>query len=265
MRKTARRKPAGDGVDRLWNRYFAARSVATRNNLVMHYASLVDAHAGRISRRLPNQVTEDEVRSAAFEGLIQAVEGFDPSHNTRFETFCQQRISGAVLDWLRSLDSQSRTIRTFEKQRSRVADILNSEIGGPPTPEEIAERMNLAPQRYERLSRISHMGRAVPFSTLDSDGNGRGDGINRPWEIGDMKAENPAATISREMLVSYITKGLTREERMVVVLYYYEELTMAEIGAVLDLSESRVSQIHKDILGRLRQRFGLDLAEELVG
>ncbi len=95
-----------------------------------------------------------------------------------------------------------------------------------------------------------------------NDRTARGSG--RSWDVGDPKQEDPTSPVTREMLTDYITRGLSREERLVLVLYYYEDLTMAEIGLVLNLSESRVSQIHKEILGRLRQRFGTTLTEELV-
>ena len=89
-------------------------------------------------------------------------------------------------------------------------------------------------------------------------------GPSRVWDVGDDRRNDPALQVTRDLLADHLTKGLAREERLVLILYYYEELTMAEIGAVLNLSESRVSQIHKDILQRLRQRFGSNLCEELV-
>ncbi|MCB9849638.1 MAG: sigma-70 family RNA polymerase sigma factor [Phycisphaerales bacterium] len=251
-------------IDSVWKRYLKTKKVEDRNTLVVHYADLVHSHAARLSRRLPAQISYDEICSAAFDGLIEAVEAYDPKHKAKFETFCQQRISGAVMDWLRSLDPQSRTVRTFEKHRMIAKEMLDTEIGRPPTAEEIARRMNISVRRYEDLCRLSQLGKEVHFSSMEPEDNGQGHGTNRGWDVRDTNAEDPSSCITREMLTEHVAKGLAREERLILVLYYHEGLTMAEIGAVLNLSESRVSQIHKDILQRLRQRFGSALAEELA-
>lgn len=247
-----------------WERYLRDRRVEDRNDLVVHYSPLVHTHAARLSRKLPAQVSYDEICSAAFDGLIEAVEAFDPQRKAKFETFCQQRISGAVMDWLRSLDPQSRTVRTFEKRRLYVKEMLDAENGRPPTHAEIARRMGVTQARYESLCRLSQLGKEVHFSAMEPPTERNGRSSARTWDIGDDCEGDPTTTVSREMLADHITQGLAREERLVLLLYYFEQLTMAEIGTVLNLSESRVSQIHKDILGRLRQRFSKEFAEELV-
>lgn len=251
-------------VDKLWSRYLRKHEVATRNELVVYYSHLVHTHAARLSRKLPAQISYDEICSAAFDGLIEAVEAYDPAHKAKFETFCQQRISGAVMDWLRGLDPQSRTVRTFEKKRVHAREMLDAENGRPPDHQEIAKRMGVTLARYDQLCRLSQLGKEVHFSAMEPQADRNGRGPTRSWDVGDRRCEDPSTPMSREMLTEYITRGLSREERLVLVLYYYEELTMSEIGAVLKLSESRVSQIHKDILQRLRQRFGRALCEELV-
>ena len=250
-------------LTKTWSDYLKTRELDVRNRLVMCYSHIIDTHSRRIARRLPAHVTSDEIRSAAFEGLIQAVESYNPSRPAKFETYCQQRILGAVMDWLRSLDHQSRTIRTFEKKRNRIKTILDTEIGRPPTHKEIAARMELPIQRYERLSKLSLAGSQVHFSSMESSRTGCHESATRNLEIKDNRIQDPALGISRDMLTDHITRGFTPEERTILVLYYYEDLTMAEIGSTLDLSESRVSQIHKSMLTRLRERFGKNLAEEL--
>jgi len=251
-------------IEKLWQRYLKNRKVELRNELVVRYAHLVHTHAARLSRKLPAQISYDEICSAAFDGLIEAVEAYDPEKKAKFETFCQQRIRGAVMDWLRSLDPQSRTVRTFEKRRLHVREMLDAESGREPTDAEVAARMGVTVARYDQLCRLSQLGKEVHFSAMEPSHDESTRGPSRVWEIGDDRRTDPALRVSREMLADHITRGLTREERLVLVLYYYEELTMAEIGLVLNLSESRVSQIHKDILQRLRQRFGASLCEELV-
>ena len=252
-------------VEALWKKYLKSRDDRYRNALVEKYAALVHIQAARLSRKLPAQISYDEICSAGYDGLIEAVEGYNPLRKAKFETFCQQRIIGAVMDWLRSLDPQSRTVRTFEKRRMNVRELLDAELGRPPMHDEVAMRMGISQDRYDQLARISQLGREVHFSAMDPrDNSSRGRSSERAWDVGDPDQSDPSARLTRTMLTEFVTRGLSREERLVLILYYYEDLTMAEIGLVLDLSESRVSQIHKDVVTRLRNRFKGKLEEELV-
>ena len=251
-------------ITKLWKGYLKNRDLETRNLIIVHYSSLVHTHAARLSRKLPAQVSYDEICSAAFDGLIEAVEAYDPIHKAKFETFCQQRISGAVMDWLRSLDPQSRTVRTFEKRRVMATESLGTDGDFTVSRTEIAKRLEMTLERYDHLSRLSQLGKEVHFSAMEPPPDGRSQGSTFVWDIRDTKSEDPGVQIAHQLLSEHITKGLAREERLVLLLYYFEQMTMAEIGSVLDLSESRVSQIHKDILQRLRQRFDRELSEELA-
>ena len=251
-------------IEKMWKSYLSNRAVAMRNRIVVHYTPLVQTHAARLARKLPSQVSYDEICSAAFDGLIEAVEAYDPERKAKFETFCQQRISGAVMDWLRSLDPQSRTVRTFEKRRMMVKESMGSDLELSPSQGEVARRLEMSLDRYDYLSRLSQLGKEVHFSAMEPGGERRQPGNAHTWDIRDDKTEDPAVKVTRQLLADHLTKGLAREERLVLILYYFEEMTMAEIGSVLDLSESRVSQIHKEILQRLRARFRGTLCEELV-
>ncbi len=251
-------------IEQMWKKYLTQRVVSMRNDIVMYYSHLVHTHAARLSRKLPAQVSYDEICSAAFDGLIEAVEAYDPGRKAKFETFCQQRIAGAVMDWLRSLDPQSRTVRTFEKRRMMVKEALGTDMEFAPTRADMARRLNMNVDRYEYLSRLSQLGKEVHFSAMEPSDEHRIQGSTHSWDIRDAHCEDPGVKVSREILAGHLTKGLAREERLVIMLYYFEGMTMAEIGAVLNLSESRVSQIHKEILQRLRHRFGGSLCEELV-
>lgn len=274
--KRASAKPAADvllkplpekpkvPIEKLWKKYLSTRSIELRNEIIVHYSHLVHAHAARLSRKLPAQVSYDEICSAAFDGLIEAVEAYDPERKAKFETFCQQRISGAVMDWLRSLDPQSRTVRTFEKRRMLAKEALGADLDFSPTQSELAKRLEMTIDRYDFLCRLSQLGKEVHFSAMEPGGNRSSDGASHTWDIRDPHSEDPALNVSRSLLAEHLSKGLAREERLVIVLYYFENMTMAEIGSVLNLSESRVSQIHKEILMRLRQRFDGSLCEELV-
>jgi len=251
-------------ITKMWKAFLSSREVELRNRLVVHYSALVHTHAARLSRKLPAQISYDEICSAAFDGLIEAVEAYDPARKAKFETFCQQRISGAVMDWLRSLDPQSRTVRTFEKRQTLVREALYTDMAFAPSQAELARKLGMSLDRYDYLSRLSRLGKEVHFSAMEPPEERRHQGSAHSLDIRDTRHEDPAVKVARELLTEHLTKGLSREERLVVELYYFEEMTMAEIGHVLDLSESRVSQIHKEILQRLRQRFAGSLCEELV-
>lgn len=256
---------ANPPVDTLWKKFLKTRTDAYRNALVERYAPLVKIQAARLSRKLPAQITYDEICSAGYDGLIEAVEAYDPQRKAKFETFCQQRINGAVMDWLRSLDTQSRTIRNYEKAAANVRERLDAELGRPPMHEEIAKRMGISQERYDQLARISQLGREVHFSAMDPrDNTGRSRSSERAYDVGDPRQADPSAKLATSSLVKFITRGLNPEERLVLILYYFEQLTMAEIGKVLDLSESRVSQIHREVIDRLKSRFKDKFEEELV-
>lgn len=251
-------------IEQLWKTYLKTRENDLRNKIVVHYSPLVQTHAARLSRKLPAQISYDEICSAAFDGLIEAVEAYDPERKAKFETFCQQRIAGAVMDWLRSLDPQSRTVRTFEKRRMFVREALGADMDYSPTQAEMAKRLEMTIDRYDYLSRLSQLGKEVHFSAMEPSDEHHHQGSSHTWDTRDSKGLDPAVKVARELLTDHLTHGLAREERLVLVLYYYEEMTMAEIGSVLNLSESRVSQIHKEILQRLRARFNTVQYEELM-
>ncbi len=251
-----------EAIEALWKRYLRSHKDEDRNELVTHYRHVVEQQAARLAKRLPAQVTYDELVSAGFDGLIEAVQAYDPSRKAKFETFCQQRVIGAIMDWLRSLDIQSRTVRRFEKKMIQIREILDTELGRPPSDKELAERLNVSEQRFQQMARLSQLGHEVHFSSIPQDTEGSSSGRHL-WETSDPRVTDPATQIRRQMLVEHITKGLAKEERLVVVMYYFEEMTMAEIGATLNLSESRVSQIHKDVIMRLRGRLK-DRFEDLV-
>lgn len=251
-------------VEKMWKKYLTTRAVEMRNKLVIHYSGLVHTHAARLSRKLPAQVAYDEICSAAFDGLIEAIEAYNPERKAKFETFCQQRISGAVMDWLRSLDPQSRTVRTFEKQRMLAKEALGADREFSPTQADLAKRLDMTVDRFDYLCRLSQLGKEIHFSALEPPDDHRHQGSSHGWDVRDTRTEDPATKVSRELLTEHLTSALPHEERLVIRLYYFEGMTMAEIGSVLSLSESRVSQIHKDILVRLRHRFATTHGEELV-
>ncbi len=242
-------------VEELWGQYFATRTHLCRNRLVEHYSPLVKLQASRLSRRLPRHVRFEEICSAGYEGLMHAVEAFDPARQARFETFCQRRIVGSVIDWLRSLDMQSRSIRDFGKLRRATHDRLSDQLNRPAQDDEVAAGMGMPMGRYADLNRALTAGQQVQASAMDAQlqRQGSGEPSSRGWDVCDPRQTDPSSGIARDMLVDLLTRGLTRNERHVLLLYYFEDMTMSEIGLILSLSESRICQIHQEVLGRLRR------------
>ena len=180
-------------IEDMWKSYLKSRSVAMRNKIVVHYSHLVHTHAARLSRKLPAQVSYDEICSAAFDGLIEAVEAYDPERKAKFETFCQQRISGAVMDWLRSLDPQSRTVRTFERRTTEARESLGTDLEYGPSNSELAGRLEMSLARFDYLSRLSQLGKEVHFSAMEPPADRRGEGTAHTWDIRDQTSGRSTA------------------------------------------------------------------------
>ncbi len=230
------------------------RSEVARNELVKRYTPLVDKHARRLSRRLSDQIDYEEIRSAAFEGLLSAIETYNSDRKVKFETYASRRITGAVLDWLRSIDPQSRSVRLFQRRRQEAMTLASCDEGRQVNGQEIAKRMGMPYPQYRRYESRLQSGKTVTLSRLATeDATGGGDSIEA--DIPCLNQPAPFERVERDLVAEFICRGLSETERRVVMLYYFEELTMAEAGVALGLSESRVSQIHRQILAKLRQKF----------
>lgn len=248
----------------LWQDFWRLRSDDLRNQLVAKYLPLAKLHARRIAKRFSSRIQAEEIFSASCEGLMHAVTAFDPQRGIKFETFAARRIIGAVLDWLRSIDEQSRMLRLFERRRLAAWNQLSCQHGRPATESEVVERLGISPRRYGRMTaRI----RAAETVSIESDPrSGRGSASDEParWELPPRGQPSPGADMERQMLRDFLCRGLTRAERHVLVLYYYEDLNMVEVGRVLGLSEARICQMHRDILRKLSHRLSLPAARMAV-
>ena len=242
-----------ESTDVLWRMYRHQRRTEVRNELINRWASLVQKHARRLARRLSAKVSVGEIASAAFDGLMDAIEGFDPDRKIKFETFAGKRIVGAVHDWLRSIDQQSRTLRDFQKHREAAATAVSSDRGRRACPTEVAEEMGISRRQYESYLGLIRSGTPISLNALEQEDRHDPDG--RGLEIPDRRQPPPYGAMEENMVRSYITRGLRERERHLIYLYYFDELTMAEVGNVLGMSESRVSQLHKNVLSTLRRRF----------
>ena len=235
----------------VWTIYQVDRPQNIRNYFVERFLPLVRYNAERIYARLPDEVDIEDLMSAGLFGLMDAIDAFDLGRGVKFETYCAPRIRGAILDELRSMDWVPRLVRHRTAKVDQARTSLTAQLGRVPTSEEIAQRLGVDAEEYRKLERDSS---AVGLVSLNrrcrqSDGSRE---LREIDVINDETQSDPLSETQRRDLRDLVTKGLSRAERLIVVLYYYEQMTMKEIGATLDLSESRVSQMHSSILARLK-------------
>jgi len=238
-------------IDHVWEHFHKSHEEKYRNTLMEHYRYLVRYTAERLHTKLPGKVELDDLISAGTFGLMDAIDAFDPGRGVKFETYCSPRIRGSILDELRSMDWVPRLVRARAHQLSRAKQSLEAHLGRKPRKEELAEEMDMNMEDFERLQQDADAIGIVSLNSQYGDEEGEKD-IREIDIIKDRKSEDPPIEAQKRDLKDLLTKGLTRAERLIVVLYYYEEMTMKEIGATLDLSESRVSQMHSSILARLK-------------
>ncbi len=238
-------------VKEVWKDFLGNKDECCRNLLMEHYLPLVKYTAERIYAKLPDKVELDDLISAGIFGLMDAIDAFDQGRGVKFETYCTPRVRGAILDELRSMDWVPRLVRARAHQLERALQTLEAHLGRMPTEKEIATELELNPEEFKRMQRDANAIGLVSLSTKFSDSDGEKT-IREIDIIEDQKSQNPLVEAQKRDLKGLLTKGLTRAERLIIVLYYYEEMTMKEIGATLDLSESRVSQMHSSIIARLK-------------
>jgi RNA polymerase sigma factor for flagellar operon FliA len=238
-------------IEQVWNDFFETRSDASRNALMVHYLQSVKYTAERIWVKLPDKVELDDLIQAGIFGLKDAIDAFDPERGVKFETYCAPRIRGSILDELRSMDWVPRLVRSRAHQLDRARMTLEAQLGRIPTEQELADEMELDKVEFHRLQRDAS---AIGLISLNNKFN-ENDGEKEIREIDileDRRSQNPVMEAQKRDLKNLVSKGLTRAEKLILFLYYYEEMTMKEIGATLDLSESRVSQMHSSIIDRLK-------------
>jgi len=226
-----------------------------RNRLVERYLPLVKYNGERIWARLPDGVELDDLISAGVFGLMDAIKAFDMSRGVKFETYCVPRIRGAMLDELRSMDWVPRLVRSKASKLNVAVKNLEAEYGRSPTEIELAAHMEMTVAELEKMIQDAN---AVGLISLNKKWY-ETDSYKDVREIDileDKKGEDPTKRIQKSDLMRLVTKGLNRNERLIIILYYYEEMTMKEIGSTLDLSESRVSQMHSAIVQRLQGQLG---------
>lgn len=247
----------------IWEEYHETRDKKTKERLIVKYISLVKYVAGRMMISLPPSVELDDLESAGIMGLIDAIDRYDPKFGVKFESYAIPRIKGAILDELRKLDWVPRSVRSKARELEKVISEIESEKGRPATDEEIAKKMNLSIEEYQGVLR--EVGTTTLLSLDEGVYNDEGGQASLHEVIEDKDVKNPVDDINRDEMKEMIIRAiddLPEIERLVIALYYYEELTLFEIGQVLQLSESRISQIHTKTILSLKAKLRQGLKAE---
>ncbi|MGM0602304.1 MAG: sigma-70 family RNA polymerase sigma factor [Bacillota bacterium] len=233
--------------EKLWQKYKEQSDQQARKDLILEHINLVRYAAGRISVILPDHIDRDDLESYGIIGLIEAVENFDYKRNIKFSTFALPRIKGEIFDHLRNQDwlpsSMRRQIKLIDERKLE----FKNKQGREPSNEELAETLDIDLEKIENVLYRKYISDWISLSH-DYDGS-------ELIQLIDSDAEQPAAKMEEEDAVELLAEkidSLKKREKLLVQLYYYEELTQTEIADIMDISPARVSQIHKQIVRRLR-------------
>lgn len=234
-----------EDMNAVWQQYYKKRDLKTKEMLTEHYVHLVKLVAGRLGIYLNQYIDLNDLIGYGILGLIDAIDKFDPNKNVKFETYASLRIRGAILDAIRKLDWVPRTLRKKQKEIDRTYMMLEMKLSRAPHEEEVAEALGVTREDYVQLLKEVSVA-----SILSIDEN-----IYTMEMIDDKEAIDPNQQIEENEMrqtLAHLIDGLPEREKKVICLYYYEELTLKEISKVLEVSESRVSQLHTKAVSRLR-------------
>jgi RNA polymerase sigma factor for flagellar operon FliA len=250
-------------VAEIWADYKQHGTREARERLILHYAPLVKFVAGRVAAGLPQNIEQSDLVSYGIFGLIDAIDKFDPARGYKFETYAISRIKGAIIDELRSIDWVPRSVRAKARAIERAYSKLENELRRSPEDREVAAELGMSEEELAAiLSQISFVG-IVALDELLSASADRSGGATVGDTIAD-RTNNPVEAFESEEMRHVLADAINRmpdRERLVLTLYYYEGLTLAEIGAVLGVTESRVCQIHTKAIFQLRGRLSEPLPE----
>ena len=236
-------EPSTENIEELWQVYATEKSVTVRNRIAEYYLPLVRLVAGRIAISLPQHVDREDLLSSGFFGLLDAIERYELDRGNKFETYAGVRVRGAMLDHLRAKDWIPVSVRQNIKKYEKAVARLEGELGRTASDEELAEELDLTIEGLHHLEGQVSAATIIPLEEyLRTDS---------PASLEDGPVEHAEWTEVKETLAAAIEK-LPEKERTVIALYYYDEMTLKEIAAILHLSEARISQLHTKAIFRLR-------------
>lgn len=261
LQKQDQRKQDSESISEVWKKYKQDQSNQDlRNQLIEHYLHLVRSNAGRMYSDLSRKVDYDDLYSVGVFGLMNAIDSFDLERGIKFETYSTLRICGAMLDEVRMLDWVPRLVRRNSKAIGSARRAAEVETNRPVSDEKIADKMNLSPEEFERFKNKNSVTGLSSLNVKIVEKDTSKDlyvlDCNK-----DAKREDPTVDIQNRDLMRLVTAEMSQRDRLIIIMYYYESMTMKQIGESLGISESRVSQIQKKIIERLKVRLSERRAE----
>lgn len=244
------------GKKKLWEEYAKAKSPEVREKIILEYAPLVKVVAGRLSMYLGYNVEYEDLVSYGIFGLIDAIDKFDFLKDVKFETYASLRIRGAILDQIRKMDWIPRTIRQKQKKIDTVIREIEARCGRAATDEEIAEGLGISGDEYLDWQSQMKITNVVSLNEFLEQGS---EVPNEASQTKSSQFDSPEQVLERDELKKMLAEALellTEKERKVILLYYYEELTLKEISSILEVSESRISQLHTRALQKMKVKMG---------
>ena len=244
------------GRKKLWEEYSKSKSPEIREKIILEYAPLVKVVAGRLSMYLGYNVEYEDLVSYGIFGLIDAIDKFDFLKDVKFETYASLRIRGSILDQIRKMDWIPRTIRQKQKKIDAVIKEMEVRYGRTATDEEIAEGLGITGEEYLDWQSQMKITNVVSLNEFLEQGS---EVSNEASHTKSTQFDSPEEVLERDELKKMLAEALellTEKERKVIVLYYYEELTLKEISSILEVSESRISQLHTRALQKMKVKLG---------
>ena len=244
-------------LDVLWRDFKASHDEGLRERLILHYSPLVKYVAGRVSVGLPATIEQADLVSYGIFGLIDAIEKFDIGRNIKFETYAINRIRGAIIDELRAIDWIPRSVRFKAREVERALGELEGRLLRPPSDAELAEELGVSLDDLQETLNQINLVSVVALDELLSISGEKGEAVSLVDTLADTKAADPEMSFESEEtrhLLAQAINYLPERERLVITLYYYEGLTLAQIGQVLGVTESRVCQMHTKAVLQLRNK-----------
>lgn len=250
-------------VKDIWKRYFETAKTEYRDELIVQYLHLVKFVVGRVGTALPTHIKIDDLYSSGVTGLIKAVEKYDPTKNSKFESYAILLIKGAIIDELRELDWIPRSVHQKANRIASAQEILRQKLGRDPTDQELSKHLGITEEEFADLLHRVRPAILIPLNGEITNQDEENTSISE--RIPDAKAETSFEVADRNECASLLAQAindLPEQEQKVLILYYYEELMLKEIGKIMGVSESRVSQIHTKALLKLRGRIQPELCRK---